>query len=132
MNQADPAKNGAMQKIKSLPAGLEIDAMVARSLMGLSAGGAIPPYSTDIAVAWTVVEKMVRMDGLYFGAPHYKNKRQSLASLGYPEGTECWYCVINTKILNKVVVCAETAPLAICRTALLWVQSLADQAAPNP
>ena len=70
--------------------------------------------------AWAVVETMIRKEGVYFGCPHFKHKHQNLASLGYPEGTECWYCVLNTKLLNKVVLCADTAPLAICRAALLW------------
>ena len=105
---------------RTLPAGPETDALIAEKVMALKAGLAAPPYSTDIAAAWIVVETMIRKDGVYFGCPHFKHKHQSLASLGYPEGTECWYCVINTKLLNKVVLCADTAPLAICRAALLW------------
>ncbi len=107
----DPAK---------IEAGHELDRLIAETVMGLNPREPIPPYSTDIAAAWTVVEKMIHEDGVYFGAPHFKHKHQNLASLGYPEGTECWYCVINTKLLNKVVLCADTAPLAICRIALLW------------
>ncbi|TAL10367.1 MAG: hypothetical protein EPO02_07825 [Nitrospirae bacterium] len=105
---------------KTVPAGPETDALIAEKVTAPGAGSPIPPYSTDIAAAWTVVEAMIRKDGVYFGAPHFKHKHQSLASLGYPEGTECWYCVINSKLLNKVVLCADTAPLAICRAALLW------------
>jgi hypothetical protein len=115
-----------MQELRSLPAGPELDRLIGIHVMAKT-DGAVPAYSTEIQAAWAVVEKMVRMEGLYFGAPHYKNKRQSLAALGYPEGTDCWYCVINTKALNKVVMCADTAPLAICRTALLWVQSQEQQ-----
>ena len=107
----DPAK---------IEAGRELDRLIAETVMGLTPGEPIPPYSTDIAAAWTVVETMIHKDGVYFGAPHFKHKHQNLAALGYPEGTECWYCVINTKLLNKVVLCADTAPLAICRAALLW------------
>jgi len=116
-------KPQSVADIRTMPAGREMDQQIACAVMGLSDEEDIPPYSEDIAAAWSVVETMVRKDGLYFGAPHYKNKRQSLAQLGYPEGTECWYCVINTKRLNKVVLCADTAPLAICRAALLWVKS---------
>jgi hypothetical protein len=105
---------------KTVPAGPDLDALIAARVMGIRGEALIHPYSTDIAAAWTVVETMIRQEGVYFGAPHFKHKHQSLASLGYPEGTECWYCVINTKLLNKVVVCAENAPLAICRAALLW------------
>jgi hypothetical protein len=105
---------------RTVQAGPELDALIAEHVMGIKRDRKIPPYSTDIAAAWTVVETMIRKDGVYFGAPHFKHKHQNLASLGYPEGTECWYCVINSKLLNKVVLCADTAPLAICRVALLW------------
>jgi hypothetical protein len=105
---------------KTISAGGELDRLIAEKVMGRLPGSTLPPYSTDIAEAWTVVETMIHQDGVYFGCPHFKHKHQNLASLGYPEGTECWYCVINTKRLNKVVLCADTAPLAICRTALLW------------
>jgi len=108
---------------KTVPAGPELDALIGEKVMGLRPKSPLPPYSTDIAAAWTVAEAMIHKDGVYFGCPHFKHKHQNLASLGYPEGTECWYCVINTKLLNKVVVCAETAPLAICRVALLWAQT---------
>ena len=109
-----------MHDPKIIPAGRELNVLIAEKVMGLQGDGDIPPYSTDIAAAWTVVETMIRKEGVYFGAPHFKHKHQNLASLGYPEGTVCWYCVINTKKLNKVVICADTAPLAICRIALLW------------
>ena len=112
-----------LQEVRNLPAGPHLDRLIGEQVMGVGMDGQMPSYSTDIAAAWQIVEVMVRTEGVYFGAPHYKNKRQSLAQLGYPEGTECWYCVINSKVLNKVVVCADTAPLAICRTALLWVRS---------
>lgn len=112
-----------MVEPSKVPAGSVLDSLIAQKVMGVRSGDSIPPYSTDIAAAWTVVELMIHKDGVYFGCPHFKHKHQNLASLGYPEGTECWYCVINTKTLNKVVLCADTAPLAICRTALLWAQA---------
>lgn len=114
-----------------IPAGLELDALIAEKATGITRNRPIPPYSTDIAAAWTVVETMIRKDGVYFGCPHFKHKHQSLASLGYPEGTECWYCVLNTKLLNKVVLCADTAPLAICRAALLWAVKHVPDAQPK-
>jgi hypothetical protein len=116
---------------KTVPASPELDALIAEKVVGITHDRPIPPYSTDIAAAWTVVETMIRKDGVYFGAPHFKHKHQNLASLGYPEGTECWYCVLNTKQLNKVVLCADTAPLAICRTALLWALTHGPDAQPK-
>jgi hypothetical protein len=116
-----PISKEVLLEVQSLQPGGEMDRRIAHRVMGLQDGRPIPAYSTDIAAAWSVVEKMVRMEGVYFGAPHYKNKRQTLP--GYPEGTECWYCVINSKALNKVVICAESAALAICRATLLWERS---------
>jgi len=116
---------------KAAPASPELDAVIAEKVMRATDARPIPPYSTDIAAAWTVAETMIHMDGVYFGCPHFKHKHQNLASLGYPEGTECWYCVINTKRLNKVVLCAETAPLAICRAALLWAVTHGADAQPR-
>jgi len=118
--QKDMLDSSAMIDPKTVPAGPELDALLAEKVMGLKGAARVPSYSTDIAAAWTVVEAMIRKDGVYFGCPHFKHKHQNLASLGYPQGTECWYCVLNTKLLNKVVLCAETPPLAICRAALLW------------
>ena len=115
----------------TIPAGPELDALIAGKVMEGARDRPIPPYSTDIAAAWTVVETMIRKDGVYFGCPHFKHKHQNLASLGYPEGTECWYCVLNTKLLNKVVLCADTAPLAICRAALLWAITHGPDAQPK-
>lgn len=42
--------------------GRELDALIAEKVMGLSkVGYALEPYSTDIAAAWEVVEKMKLM-----------------------------------------------------------------------
>jgi ABA sandwich protein len=114
-----------LQEILNFPAGPDLDRLIAHEVMTLPTTEKVPAYSTEMATAWPVVEAMVRRDNLYFGAPHYKNKRQSLPQLGYPEGTECWYCVVNSKVLNKVVICADTAALAICRAALLCIRSTA-------
>src|SRR5438128_12455021 len=104
-----------------IEAGRELDRLIAEQVMRLTPGEPIPSFSTDIAAAWTVVETMIHKDGVYFGAPHFKHKHQNLAALGYPEGNECWYCVINNKLLNKVVLCAYTTQIAISRAAILWV-----------
>ena len=121
-----------MDDPKTIPAGRELDRLIAEKVMGITRDGEIPAYSTDISAAWTVVEKMIHTDGVYLGCPHFKHKHQNLASLGFPEGTECWYCVINTKKLNKIVICADTAPLAICRITLLWAVTHDHEGPPTP
>jgi hypothetical protein len=119
-----PGREDVLREVRSLPAGREMDREIGEQIMGLSSGSNPPPYSSGITAAWSVVEKMVRSDDMYFSAPHYKARRQSLGPLGYPVGTECWYCVLNNKTFNKVVICADTAPLAICRAALVCIRSI--------
>jgi hypothetical protein len=69
----------------------------------------IPEYSTDIAAAWEVVKKMQSPPDEYFfgikmtpAIPH--------------KGKPCWHVE-----LGGIFAYAETAPLAICRAALLAV-----------
>jgi hypothetical protein len=121
-----PGREEVLREVRSLQAGCEMDREIAERIMGLSSRSNIPPYSSDIKAAWSVVEKMVRSEDMYFSAPHYKAKRQSLGPLGYPIGTECWYCVLNNKTFNKVVICADTAPLAICRAALVCIRGISS------
>ena len=118
-----PVKDEVLRTVRDLAAGREMDREIGQRVMGLPSDSLAPAYSSDIAAAWSVVEKLVRADDLYFGAPHYKSRRQSLGPLGYPVGTECWYCVINSKTFNKVVICADSAALAICRAALVWART---------
>lgn len=116
-------RDDVLREVNNLTPGPEMDRQIGNRVMGHCDDSAPPPYSSDIAAAWTVVEKLVRAGDGYFSAPHYKSTRQSLGPLGYPVGTECWYCVLNSKAFNKVVICAESAPLAICRAALVWVRT---------
>jgi hypothetical protein len=127
-----PMRDAVVREVRDLPPGREMDREVAERVMGLQNGSNAPRYSSEMAAAWTVVEKMVRADDVYFGAPHYKSTRQSLGPLGYPVGTECWYCVINSKTFNKLVICADSAPLAICRAVLVWVRTKEPAAAQQP
>ena len=106
-----------------LPPGRELDKLVAERVMGQrwQGGNPIPnhdgrwpwpaPYSTDIAAAWVVVEHPRKVRGATWGllceragdrpSGHF---RFSISLLG-PGGPFALY--------------AETAPLAICRAALL-------------
>jgi hypothetical protein len=105
--------------VSDLPAGRELDALVAEKVMGIcvSTGwediypvvagvtcvtNPIRPYSTDIAAAWEVVEKALAPKGYNVG-PLY-------------EGNGWW--VVQDAGCGMEIAIAETAPLAICLAAL--------------
>ncbi len=78
--------------------------------------------STDIAAAWQVVEVMTaRMGydniGFLWQGPLFKPEHRYMTAEGYPLGTTCWYVILETDGYRGAV-CADTAPLAICRAAL--------------
>jgi hypothetical protein len=110
-------------EIENTPAGKEMDALIAREIFGMTIdktfkgewvvnpsyyvgslgesrarGWAPKPYSTDIAAAWEVVEK--KLVGMHLGFIL----------------TDMWELT-----WGEIGVIADTAPLAICRAALLAV-----------
>jgi hypothetical protein len=91
-------------------AGPVTDARVAVEVMGWKRG-AVPEYSTDIAAAWLVVEKM---EG--------KGWSLSLHRWWTPEDGRFWYAVFEdretTRCPSDVSVREPTAALAICSGAL--------------
>jgi hypothetical protein len=89
--------------MKTMVAGPELDALVAEKVMGLPEEiwqdrdqMTSFPYSTDIAAAWAVVEKVGN-----FTIWQYEGE---------------WQCFLGGGIKNKSY--AATAPLAICLAAL--------------
>jgi hypothetical protein len=118
-------------EILNMPAGRELDALIAERIFGLKDGGthwvnsegkptflkvwdsewlSEPFYpSEDIDFAWYVVEKM---------QVHGFNTRVEVQSQ-----TVCsmWVKNLNIRGPEPVTARAETAPLAICRAALLAV-----------
>lgn len=113
--------------IDKMPAGHEMDALVAEKVMGLEVAGSperrlhhrvnevaypVPRYSTDIAAAWEALEvasKKVNASfnvGLYTWPKKHYNVQMSGGKGwgGFGEANPC--------------VQADTAPLAICRAAL--------------
>jgi len=109
--------------ILSLPAGRELDALVVEKVMGyrhhpwtqtipehwcrLPTGETclfadLPHYSTSIAAAWEVVERL----------PY------RLVRIVREGGS--WYCTVGDELNYPMFapIRADTAPLAICRTAL--------------
>jgi hypothetical protein len=90
------------EEILNMPAGREMDALIAEKVIDpdwVKLKNLCPHYSTDIAAAWELVEKM-KYFTLYRGD-------------GY------WECEYSGQYLESID--AETAPLAICRAALLAV-----------
>lgn len=87
----------------------EIDALVADHVMGLSGpwgatflgGKPLPHYSTDIAAAWEVVEKVgdIKLEG-------------------YRCVDGCFRWCVTTFDLDDIEIRADTAPMAICLAAL--------------
>jgi hypothetical protein len=128
-------------EILNMPAGREMDALIAEKVMGwfwktegytrlgfmegdrfrygvVRGGGTadeytsnLPNYSNDISAAWVVVRKH----------PHYFSLVRSNET-GWrpaPWGAMLWLCRFYAP--GKFEAKAETAPLAICRAALLAI-----------
>lgn len=79
-----------------------------------------PEFSTDIAAAWQVVEKL-NADGW--------GHRHSVYSPAAERPGWAWEFAIGAKSFEGT---AETAPLAICRAALLTVANPAPSPSPLP
>jgi hypothetical protein len=122
---------------KDLPAGTELDIMIARDIMGYKIlpgdnrrdfmrgtwfddgvrQGPIPHYSTEIVHAWEVVEKI----GLFKNCVHLRED-----AVGVKEGdrwTKTGYRWVVERGLepldkNEILSYGETPALAICRAAL--------------
>jgi hypothetical protein len=101
-------------EIRALSAGRELDAEVARHVMGMpgEAYSPVPRYSTDLATAWEVVEVLRRrFDGVALAA---------LPRAG-GWGLTVWDQPRHSSAAQNVVgpVDAGTPALAVCHTALL-------------
>ena len=105
------------EQIDQLAAGPRLDSLIAEKLMNWlpknreETWALIPCYSTDIAAAWLVVEKLKAL-----------NQRLGL-SQGIVDQDEEWVFTFTdwTTTKRSEPVYAETAPLAICRAALKTV-----------
>lgn len=140
-------------EILNMPAGREMDVLISDKVFGMRleknyglAGGYywvgngvhfgerpandVEEYSTDIAAAWKVVEKISEMLlSEKLSAPNGYNYL-TLSQLGYKTGYAASFdCLFNDNWYEditeyKFAARAETAPLAICRAALLAVMEL--------
>jgi hypothetical protein len=97
-------------EIVKLEAGVFLDALVGEHVMGLPPGAwALPFYSTDIAAAWQVVEKMRSKDPFNAGARFAEELAQMTDANQDDYMADAFNLIMNL------------SPLAICRAALLAV-----------
>lgn len=102
-------------EILNMPAGREMDVLIA-DILGKSHG--IWNFSTDIAAVWEVVQRLEQDWEVELSTGH--NFRD------YPG--QSYGCRIASKCTILVMFClAESAPLAICRAALLAFQPPAGE-----
>jgi hypothetical protein len=127
-------KNQPQVQVPSRDAGRALDALIAEEVMGIAvvrgshrhhfylpdSDEEVAPYSTDIAAAWLVVERMrmsvVRSDDGWYAIVPEDIQHGSLRGTAYPTIT-----LVNPE--GKYPEPAETAPLAICRAALAAVET---------
>jgi hypothetical protein len=130
-------------EVWALPAGPELDALVAEKVMGwqnvqsadrlvwlgwppgvpmvlnypngYSGAENIPPYSTDIAAAWQVVEKMERTPFVWRCPKPEEDRPQSGSGLTLRRAADGWTVAFQ---MRGRVGTGDTAPLAIVRAAL--------------
>lgn len=90
----------------------------------------IAPFSSELAAAWKIAEKMVKLDDDYdtrinWSGPHYKPSTMYMTQEGFPLGTTCWF--VKVEVEGHIYTCtAPTAELAICLAALKQHDSLED------
>lgn len=116
------------EQIEAMPAGIEMNQAIAENIFGLIVDGyhttqkdipnymELRPYSNDLVAAWEVVEK-IKKNQKYNGdfAIHYNPH-------DHGRNAATWYAgYFNHGYDNcfDFSASAETAPLAICRVALL-------------
>ncbi len=95
------------EEVQAIPVGRELDAAVAERFMGYDWCQSPPPYSTEIAAAWTVVEKL--------------RTRFTTLSIVSQNG---WHVIAWDEGASRMpsnVICADGTdfPDVVCRAALL-------------
>ncbi len=105
-------------EILEMPAGAELDALIARWVMGERT--TTPPYSTDLLAAWSVLERVfsIRSDA---GFPRFEI---AIAPRGGPHGDN-WVCQLTWDEIDRgyskrrtMRAVAPDPPLAISRGCL--------------
>lgn len=113
--------------ILNMPAGREMDALIARNIIGLEESHEpgwwwingmmeeCPDYSTDIAAAWEVVEFLLNSGY----APNLVNDDNGKWYLSFNGTQDLDTVTFVTAFTDVPELWCESAPLAICRAALL-------------
>ncbi len=122
-----------------MDAGREMDALIAEKVMGIelpkwifqehglttkTSREVVPDYSTDIAAAWQVVEKM-RSNG-YFYEVTENIEDPSIYCAMFVDRSTSYYDTYESGWSNEQWAAASTAPHVICLAALKAVGALAD------
>jgi hypothetical protein len=109
-------------EILNMPAGREMDVTVGYHVMDLVAPPEIyPEYSTDIAAAWGVIERLMKLDSHWSPGVNWDD--------GDGDGNPMWiasftYYGEDESQFQQNEVWNKSAPLAICHAALLAVMPL--------
>lgn len=128
-------------EVDKMPAGRELDALVAEKVMGWTKGlkpwlmppcfvecdvVPIPNYSTDIAAAFLVAEKIDLFKNCRSLRENAVGVRDgnTWRKTGYEWVVEQVFCPLGD---NEIIARGATAPLAICRGALVAAEDLAHQ-----
>jgi hypothetical protein len=129
-------------KVSEMPAGQALDILVAERVMGYKDDGSwphqvtdedggtgdrLPEYSTSIAAAWEVVEKMATR-GIWMAVSDMRHGRYTIEHAAPWSGWwATWMRTDRSTDLTEVegdhdwAATGDTAPLALCRAALLAV-----------
>ena len=104
-----------------LPAGRELDRAVALAIFGTDAPHAImseydlPWFSTDIEAAWEVVGRLGEICEIQW----------------HPQSEPAWRAIIKLYGPDGWAAYGDTAPLAICRAALMFCKTVVGHAKRN-
>jgi hypothetical protein len=123
------------EEILNMPAGREMDKLIYDKILGYKSFysldgelideeifAAVSNYSTDISAAWEVVEKMIK-EGFEYDIEYHPNEYWPNEDKSRLEDIR-WradFCAYPGTDMCHNIQAAPTAPLAICRAALLAV-----------
>lgn len=119
-------------------AGRELDALIAEQVMGGNWSSIdyapyienLPHYSTDIAAAWQVVERMQELRYSLVIGTNACARSQNGAKF-YEGWRGLGQSIIDAEETEGFLAVAETVPLAICKAALLAIAARTSVSTPT-